>query len=832
MFGPPKNKFTGVLALEESLPRRMRETASRIINALIFLFFIPLVYSLFLSVLPENIRQFAALPSVSDILPSFWIGIILLLLIPRLTLGAIDAYANSKTFDIRGDADARDPIERFNYYASELWYRGYSFFDRTTRPLLDALIQTSAGKLTILRLGVMEKEYLELAKDAIARGEPLPLDEFLDSLRETTPPQRDISFADLFVALIEAHPTLSGYLAARSISKNIAYHTAEWVESELNRIEIRRRWWLRTSLGRIPGVGKGLAYGKTWYLQQYGYNLAAEALRTEDKLIGKERQVELLEAALLKSSGANAIIVGEPGAGKHTVLLGLTKMIVEGKIFPELEHWQVWKIHGGAIIAAGKTKGEVSAILLKLFDEALRAGNIIFTIDEFPEFIDGLEKLGVNALEIFSPYLASSAIHIVGLADTISFRRILEQNEGLMKYFERVNISEPDAEELIQILEDWVPKIESSLHHRIIITYSAIQKITEGATNYLIENALPQRAVELLKECATEAMRRRISLVTPELVMEILEIKTKMPLGEISKAEQEKLLKLEEILHRRVIDQEEAIRGIADAIKRARAGVRNPKRPIGSFLFLGPTGVGKTETSKALAEVYFGNEERMERFDMTEFQDENSVARLIGSFEKNEPGILASRMRMSPYGVVLLDEFEKSHPKVKNLFLQILDEGFFSDYLGEKVNMRNTIIIATSNAGSQIIWELTEKGQDVTTVEREIIAYIQKERILTPELINRFDAVIIFRPLSREMLKEIAKIMLGRLVERLKTQNITLKITEELIEAVAKGGYDPAFGARPMQRFVQDKIEKVIAERIIRGEIKAGSEFSLSKDEI
>lgn len=314
--------------------------------------------------------------------------------------------------------------------------------------------------------------------------------------------------------------------------------------------------------------------------------------------------------------------------------------------------------------------------------------------------------------------------------------------------------------------------------------------------------------------------------------MEVLERKTKMPLGAVTETEQKKLLNLEELLHKRVIDQEEAIRGIADAIKRARSGIRNQKRPIGSFLFLGPTGVGKTETSKALAAVYFGNEEAMVRFDMTEFQDEDSISRLIGSFEKNESGILASRVRTSPYGVVLLDEFEKSHLKVKNLFLQILDEGLFSDYLGERVNMRNTIIIATSNAGSQLIWELTEKGANVTELERQIVAYVQKERILSPELINRFDAVIIFRPLSMEMLKEIAKIMLGRLVSRLKSQNISLKITDELVEAVAKGGYDPAFGARPMQRFIQDKIEKVIAEKIIKGEIRPGSELALSSEDL
>ena len=304
------------------------------------------------------------------------------------------------------------------------------------------------------------------------------------------------------------------------------------------------------------------------------------------------------------------------------------------------------------------------------------------------------------------------------------------------------------------------------------------------------------------------------------------------PLGEIKVAEQEKLLKLEEFMHRRVVGQDEAIMAIADAIRRARSGIKNPSRPIGTFLFLGPTGVGKTESAKALAEVYFGNEDAMARFDMTEYQNEEDIEKLIGSQRRNEPGILTSKMRSSPYSVILLDEFEKSHDKVKNLFLQILDEGFFSDFLGQKINMRNTIIIATSNAGAQLIWDMVGKNIDPSTMEREIIEHIQKEKVMSPELLNRFDAVVVFQPLGESARLEIARLMLLRLASRLKKQNMVLEITDDMALAVAKGGYDPAFGARPMQRFIQDKIEKIISEKIIKGEIKPGSEFSLSSGDL
>jgi ATP-dependent Clp protease ATP-binding subunit ClpC len=830
-FDFSKNKFIGVLALESFFPQNTRKFIKRILNVVIFLIATFFILSLFISWLSEAYLPFIRELPMVNIAPSFWGGILLLLFLPRLILLALDGFSRSKTYNKEGDATPSNIAERLNLYASGFWYQGSSFFDRTTRSLLETLPSTNIGIATLLRLGINPEEYLSVIKE-VKPEEYLPQETFLEYLEKEIGSNRDITFAELAASVFEFHPTVNSFFATRGIGKEVIKRTAEWIEEAFSRSDLRERWWSKEFLGRIPGIGKDWAYGKPFLLEKFAYDLSTEALKAEEELVGKEREIELLEAALLKGTGANAVIVGEPGAGKNTVLLGLVRMILRGTIFPQLEHWRVYKLHGAAIIASGKTKGEVENLLLGLLNESVKAGNIIFVIDEFPEFIESLEKLGVNAVEVFGPYLKSPAIHILAMADTISFRRILEGNEGLMKYFERVNIAEPDYENLIEILKNLVPEIEASVRHKTVITYPALQKTSEGAINYLVEGALPKRAVDLLSEVAEEALRKEVPLVTPELVMEVIGRKTKMPLGEISGTEQEKLLKLEELLHRRVIDQEEAIRGITDAIKRARAGVRNPKRPIGSFLFLGPTGVGKTETSKALAEVYFGNEEQMSRFDMTEYQDEDALSKLIGSFEKNEPGILTSRMKASPYSVVLLDEFEKSHLKVKNLFLQILDEGFFSDYMGERVNMRNTIIIATSNAGSGLIWDLTEKGVDVTEMERQIIAYVQKEKILSPELLNRFDAIIIFRPLTGEMLKEIAKIMLERLVKRLKSQNMILKITDELIEAVAQCGYDPAFGARPMQRFIQDNIEKVIAEKIIKGEIKPGSEFSIDAKDL
>ena len=504
----------------------------------------------------------------------------------------------------------------------------------------------------------------------------------------------------------------------------------------------------------------------------------------------------------------------------------------EEKIFPELEHKRVLELHGPALTAAGKSKGEVEAIFIKILNEAVNAGNIILVLDEFPEFVESLASLGINATEIFSPYLSSNVINLLTMGDTLSYRRILENNAGLMKYFEKIEISEPSQEDLVKILEELVPEVEEAYGRRTTITCPALEKISAGAIQYLVQGALPKRAVDLMEEALKEAVEQNSAFLTAEIVQNTIALKTKLPLGEIKTAEQEKLLNLEDILHQRVVGQEEAIAAIANAIRRARSGLKNPSRPIGTFLFLGPTGVGKTETAKALAEVYFGNEEAMLRFDMTEYQSGEDMEKLIGSLQRNEPGILASKMRSSPYNVVLLDEFEKSHEKIKNLFLQILDEGFFSDYLGQKINMRNTLIIATSNAGAQLIWDMVAKNIDPSTMEHEIVEHIQRKKVMTPELVNRFDAVVVFKPLDTKACLEIARLMLLRLASRLKKQNMILQITDALCVAIAQGGYDPAFGARPMQRFIQDKIEKIISEKIIREEIKPGSEFTLTPDEL
>jgi ATP-dependent Clp protease ATP-binding subunit ClpA len=315
-------------------------------------------------------------------------------------------------------------------------------------------------------------------------------------------------------------------------------------------------------------------------------------------------------------------------------------------------------------------------------------------------------------------------------------------------------------------------------------------------------------------------------------VLALIEAKTGISTGDVKATERDTLLNLETILHQRIIGQDEAVTSISNAMRRARSDIENPERPMGSFLFLGPTGVGKTETTKALASVFFGKEESIIRFDMSEYQGDDSLARLIGSFGSGKQGVLSSKLREQPYGVLLLDEFEKTNTEVMNLFLQILDEGFFSDMTGKRVNARNLIIVATSNAGSDLVWNLLRDGKDLSANKDVIVNEIINRGIFKPELLNRFDGVILFHPLSTDNLQKIAVLMLKKLQTRLTEKGIELVVNDALLKAVISAGTDPQFGARPMNRAIQEKVEQVIARKIIAGEAPSGSRLELTEAEL
>ena len=752
----------------------------------------------------------------------FFTRVALLLAALRLTLIGLESYVRSRTYGTAGEDSDPNTARRFNYYASILW-------DAASRgrhscalsEIAGALPRTLPGEIILLRLGITRDAYRDaLTHISDADDAAAILDEYASQHKG------EITIGDIIEIVSLRMESLRQLIVASGLTTHDVRQASSWVERALDAENRRMRWWTRESLGAHQGIGKRWAYGRTFTLNQFAQEWGGMQ-EADDMMAARKKELELLEASLLKQSGANALLVGEPGSGKKTILAGLAARIGRGAVFPALENKRVILLSASAVTGSGKTKGETEALLLAILNEANRAGNIILAIDDFPEFVSSLSSLGISAGQVFAPFLTSSSLHLIALADTVPFRRVIAGDAGLLAFFETIHLGDLDRARINEILEDEAVALEAKHAGKIIITYPAVRAVADAALNILTEGALPKRALDILASATGNAVAVGDIFVAPAHISRIVEQKTNLPSGAIGTDERAMLVNLEVSLHKRVIGQDEAIRAIADTIRRARTAVRNPSRPIGSFLFLGPTGVGKTESAKALAAVYFGSEDSMMRFDMTEYQTEDDIAKLLGSPDRNDPGILSTRIRRSPYGVVLLDEFEKSHQQVRNVFLQILDEGFFSDQLGTRVNMRNTIIIATSNAGALLIQDLVKQGKDPAESRETVIEHIQREAHMAPELLNRFDSLVIFRPLDDASCRAIAELLLKKLAKRLAEQNYMLEITPDLIVAVATGGFDPKFGARPMQRWIQDHVEKEVTDRILAGTISPGKPFRI-----
>lgn len=601
-----------------------------------------------------------------------------------------------------------------------------------------------------------------------------------------------------------------------------------WVASFLEHQRQFARWWEREALGRSPGIGKNLNFGFTYSLDKYSRDVSLSE-SSGVRIFAHQKEIFTIEEILSKSAEANVLIVGEEGSGRRTILSGLARMIWEGRIMPALEFKRMVLLDTASITAYAKSKSVLEEVLIKVMNEAVSAGNIILVIDNFPEFMESVGTFGVDIPSLLEPYFSSSYIQAIAISSPGLFHRKLETNGKIMKLFAKVEILEPSKNDTVMILENAAEKLERIAN--VIVTYQALETIYDMADRFIAEGAMPEKAIDLLDR-ATSTFRGDSRFIFPEDIEKIIEETTKIPVSQASEAESKMLLNLEGFLHKRIVGQDEAIKAVSSAVRRLRAGLHSGKRPIGSFLFLGPTGVGKTETAKALAEAYFGSEKNMLRFDMSEFQSEEGTQKLIGSYASNSQGTLATALRQTPFSVLLFDEFEKSSKAVINLFLQILDEGFFTDAFGKKVHARDTIIIATSNAGSNLIWNLIKEGRDPSALQKEVVDSIRKEGVFSPEILNRFDAIVVYHPLSKIQLEKIAELLLLELAGRLKAKDINFIITKELIDKVAEIGYDQVMGARPMRRAIADRVEEAISRKILAGQLERGSILEFTKDEL
>jgi len=731
-----------------------------------------------------------------------WLSLFYLFILLFIAMVLLEAFFYSYFFKT-----SQDGREVFGFELSMI-------ISRTNRnDITRSFLNSPYGKLVFPRLGIDGKTLREFLKQRQTK---------LTS--ETVKfPQSKTLLDSYLQGLVESDKEFSTFLLSRGVSADMFVRCSRWIMTRLRKTLDQERWWSETNLSKNQGIGRDWSYGKAYFLSRYSSPLRVSAIVEAHY---HEEEMLSLESILSKSRESNAVIIGDEGSGKIEVIESLKNAIDKGKSSKALEDKKFIVFETAGFVAGMQDKKQFEESFLRVLKEAVEAGNIVLVIPDFASLIQGAAAYGSDVASLVDSFLASSELQVIAVSNTQDFHAKIESNQALMQRFDTVQVKGGDENQILTVLEGDIRALE--YRERAFFTYQAIFEAVEAANRYFVGKPLLDTAMDLLSQAVAIARGRKSSLITKEDVLSLVESKTGVPLGEVTGTEQSKLARLEEFLHKRVIGQNEAIKAISNAMRRARTGITNPNRPMGSFMFLGPTGVGKTETTKALAEMFFGSEKKILRLDMSEYNTADSINRLIGSIGDESGGVLGAMLRETPYGVLLLDEFEKSDRKVTDLFLQILDEGIFSDSLGRKVSARNLIIIATSNAGSDAIFEIIKNGGNIAEKKDAIIEGIIRQGIYRPELLNRFDGVILFHPLNADHLRQVSTLMLQKLAERLKEQGIILIINPILVDFLVEKGSDPKFGARSLNRAMQDTVEKVIADKIISGTVKPGSELVLT----
>lgn len=566
------------------------------------------------------------------------------------------------------------------------------------------------------------------------------------------------------------------------------------------------KFWSRENLFHLPSLGSELAFGYTPNLDNYSQDLSFPPPFAH-QLVGREREIKQIEAVLLRSSQNNVLLVGEPGVGKQAILLGFAKAIKEKKTNPGLFYKRVLLLDMSLIIGQAGLSAQAKATFNLLLQEAQQAGNVILVINHIERYLSN--EIGIDLTEVISRLVRYSKIQLIATTTPEFYEKYIFSNEEFVKYFEKIEVEPPDKKEALKILQSIALDFEKN--KKVIASYQALKEIIEQSEKLITHIPFPEKAIDLLDQLIVQAEENKISFIDVKEVDLLISEKVKIPVGSISQQEKTKLLNLEKILSQRLVNQRKAIEVLVKAMQRVRMGVGESNKPIGAFLFLGPTGVGKTETAKALAFAYFGSEKEMIRFDLTQDFDWQLLVRAV---------------REKPYGVLLLDEFEKASQETMNLFLPVFDEGYLKDKEGKEVSFKNLIIICTSNAGAEFIRERVNKGLTLTNVIEEVM----KKGFFTPELINRFDAVVIFQPLTEEEIKEICRHQLEKVIKNMAEKDVILTIDSLVYDYLVKTGYQPEFGARPLKRLISDKIESLLAEKILKEEIKKGDKIKITLD--
>src|SRR3989344_676159 len=619
-------------------------------------------------------------------------------------------------------------------------------------------------------------------------------------------------------------------LIENDLKKEDVENIASWLDALEKRIEDNKKFWAKENLLKAGSLCKDWASGFTVTLDDFSRDLSRLASRhIFNEIVGHKKEVDELQIILARSNHSNALILGEAGVGRKSLVEALAQRCYLGNSLEELNNKRIVELDMVALVSRIQDPEKLESVLDDIFIEVLSAGNVILLIDNLDNFVENkIIKPGtIDISGILAKYLALPNFQFIGISSFDGLHRKLEQNPAFLEYFRKIEVSEISEQETIKILQNLALGLEQQ--YKILVLYPSIREIVNLTGRYYPSTPFPKKAIDVLEESAVYVKSLKEKVVQPHHIAKIISDKTQIPVGKMEFKEKSVLLNLENLIHKRIVNQEEAVGEVSIAMRRARVGIGSKKRPMGTFLFLGPTGVGKTETAKALSEIYFNGEDKMIRLDMSEFQTVLDIPRLIGSISPVEQqGLLTTPVRENPFSLVLLDEVEKSHPNILNLFLQVFDEGHITDGQGRKVMFTNTIIICTSNAGAQLIFKSVEAGQKI--IKDELLGALFEKGIFKPEFINRFDAAVIFHPLTKENLMDIAQLMMASLAKNLKEKEIDLTITQMLKEKIVELSYKPQYGAREMRRVVQDKIENKIAQALLSDGVVKGDRIEINPD--
>jgi ATP-dependent Clp protease ATP-binding subunit ClpC len=692
----------------------------------------------------------------------------------------------------------------------------------TPRDIAIAVGRVQSGQFFGVRFGITPQMLLDLSSDQVADTEKVWRAALL--VREQAKVEH-LSGSVLAVALIRSFAGYEGVLAHLQLDDDDLLRGVLWQQ------HIRDLITSHSRPKRTGGIARDWSFGYTPMLSRFGQNISEQLARNGSLTTELEAHTKALDQ-LMATFGANGrqnvALVGAVGVGKTTIVQAFAERLLDAAaVLPEsLRFRQVFILDSAAIISAAPGRGEVENLITRILGEAYSAKNIIICLDNAQLFFE--EGIGsVDLSNVLLPILEAGRLRMILTMDEQRYLQIGQRNGALINALNRISISEPNKNETIAIMRDQL--IMTEFQRKVTYMYQALEEAYRLSERYVHDLAMPGRAIKLMESAAGYASN---GLVTARSVQQAIEQTMDIKVGVANgDDEREKLLNLEDLIHKRMINQTRAVGVVSDALRRARAGVRNQNRPIGTFLFLGPTGVGKTELAKALAEVYFSGENKIIRLDMNEFVSPDDVQRLIAD-GADDPYSLTAQAMKQPFSVVLFDEIEKAHPQVLTTLLQLLDEGILRDVKNREVSFRDTIIIATSNAGAERIREYIERGYQLEQFEKQFVDELISTNQFRPEFLNRFDEIVTFRPLSKAELVQVIDLILAGINKTLALQKITVNVAEDAKLVLVEQGYDPRLGARPMRRVVQRAVENTVAKQMLSGTVAAGGVVTITKEQV